>query len=145
MSRPLVIDASVVVEYLVDLTWTQQITRLFREFSMEHIPELWTPDLVYPEVLSALRKLIARRLVTSEAAQRAVEQLLQLPFCVVSTAKLAASAWRFRMAMTPYDACYAALAHQLEAPLVTCDGKLAMAARKQGVLSWGPERWAVTE
>jgi predicted nucleic acid-binding protein len=35
--------------------------------------------------------------------------------------------WQLRSNLTPYDACYVALAEALHAPLVTCDGGLAAA------------------
>lgn len=57
LAGPAVIDASAVVEYLVVLTHTDAATRLFH-LAADRRVELWAPDLVYSESVSALRKLV---------------------------------------------------------------------------------------
>lgn len=101
--RPAVVDASVVVELLVDL---------------------WAPALINPEVTSALRKLVLQGAITSRDGATAVRQLTALPIQVRGMAGMMADAWRLRSALTPYDACYALLARQLSAPLVSTDRRL---------------------
>lgn len=89
--------------------------------------ELWAPDLFYPESVSALRRLLRLRAIGPEAAATAVGQLSRLPVTTAGTGSLMARAWELHQAITPYDACYVALAEALGAPLVTADRKLVRA------------------
>ena len=70
LSGPLVIDASCVVEYLVDLTHTDAATRLFH-LAARGTAELRAPDLVYAECVSALRTLVRLGGVTEAFAVQA--------------------------------------------------------------------------
>ncbi|MGD2116185.1 MAG: type II toxin-antitoxin system VapC family toxin [Acidobacteriota bacterium] len=130
LSGPVVIDASAVVEYLVELTLTEPATRLFH-LAAEGRVELWAPDLVYPESASALRKLVRLDAIAAEPARIAVENLVDLPIAVAGTAALMSEVWRMQAFMTPYDACYVALADALGAELVTAERNLAMELRKR--------------
>jgi predicted nucleic acid-binding protein len=131
LSGPLVIDASCVVEYLVDLTHTDVATRLFHLAARGSV-EFWAPDLVYAECVSALRKLVRLGALGEEPASRAVDHLVQLPIAVTGTVGLMPSVWSVRAFLTPYDACYLTLADELEAPLVTGERALAAELRKRG-------------
>lgn len=133
-----VVDASVVVEYLVALTLTDHANALFRAVA-DHELELWAPDLMYPESVSALRRLVRLRSITAAAAEQACDHLLQLPLLVTGTRDLMKRAWALRESLTPYDACYAALAEAIGAPLVTADRKLArsLASLRAAVLYLG--------
>ena len=131
LSGPVVIDASAVVEYLVVLTLTDAATRLFH-LAAEGRVELWAPDLVYSESVSALRKLVQLGAVGSSPAQTAVEHLAELPITAAGTAVLMPAVWRLRAFLTPYDACFVALADALGAELVTAERDLAVELRKRG-------------
>lgn len=131
LSGPVVIDASAVVEYLVVLTLTDAATRLFHLAARGRV-ELWAPDLVYSESASALRKLVQIGAVASSPAQTAVEHLAELPITAAGTAALMVDVWRMRAFLTPYDACYVALADALGAELVTAERQLAVELRKRG-------------
>jgi len=131
LTGPVVVDASVAVEYLVSLTLTAQAQAVFRAV-VDQETELWAPDLVYPESVSALRKLFRLQMISHRAAAAAVEHLLRLPLAVAGTRDLMTRAWRLRDAITPYDACYAVLAETLDAPLVTADRRLARALARSG-------------
>jgi predicted nucleic acid-binding protein len=131
LSGPVVIDASAVVEYLVVLTLTDAATRLFH-LAAEGRVELWAPDLVYSESVSALRKLVQLGAVGSSPAQTAVEHLAELPITAAGTAVLMPEVWRLRAFLTPYDACYVALGDALGAELVTAERDLAEELRKRG-------------
>ena len=124
-----VADASVVVEYLVELRLAEQATRFFAGLLAEPALEIWAPDLIYAQTVSALRKLVQRRAIDADAGTRAVERLLRLPLVATGTAGLMAEAWKLRRSVTPYDACYLALAGRLHAPLVTADARLARGQR----------------
>lgn len=140
ISGIVVVDASVVVEYLVELAFCRQATRLFAGLLAPHSElELWAPDLIYPESVSALRKLVERKAVSPRAGAAAVERLVRLPVVATGTAGLMAEAWRLRGAISPYDACYVALAARLQVPLVTADARLvrALARRPPAVIFLG--------
>ena len=136
ISGPVVIDASVVVEYLVDLGLTQQASAVFaRLLDADARLQLWAPDLIFAESTSALRKLVARRSIDARAGERAVSHLIRLPISATGTAGLVEEAWDLGGDVTVYDACYVVLARRLEIPLVTADRKLARAvARRARVL-----------
>ena len=124
------VDASTVVEYLVELELTAPATRLFH-WAAEGRVELWAPDLVYPESASALRKLVRLGALDDSAAE-AVEHLTVLPIAAAGTAALMPEVWSLREYLTPYDACYVALADALDAAFVTAEEKLAEELRKRG-------------
>ena len=135
IAGPVVVDASVVVEYLVDLGRTRATDRLFGALvDADRNLELWAPDLVYAECASALRKLVARKAVPATAGGRAIDQLRRLPLRVTGTRSLLREMWSLRGRLTSYDACYLALARRLDVPLVTADEKLARATRGVRVL-----------
>lgn len=131
LAGPVVIDASAVVEYLVALTLTDAATRLLH-LAAEGRVELWAPDLVYPESASALRKLVQLEAISDSAAETAVGHLTELPITATATAALMPEVWKLRTYLTPYDACYVALADALGAELVTAEEKLAAELRKRG-------------
>lgn len=130
LSGPVVIDASCVVEYLVSLTLTDAATRLFHLAGRGNV-ELWAPDLVYSESVSALRKLVRLEALDAEPAERAVRQLVQLPLMIAGTAALMPAVWSMRDFLTPYDACYVALADELGSPFVSAQRGLALELRKR--------------
>lgn len=125
----LVVDASVVVEYLVDLTYVEHATRVFRRLVDEPGGALWAPDLVYAECASALRKLVALKHLSRPKARERVAQLTRLPLTIGGSHSLVIDAFELSPALTAYDALYVVLAERLEVPLVTADAKLARAAR----------------
>lgn len=131
LAGPVVIDASAVVEYLVELTLTEPATALFHRAAGGRV-ELWAPDLVYPESISALRKLVRLGALQDSDAGSAVEHLTELPITAAATAALVPDVWKLREYLTPYDACYVALADALGAELVTAERALAAELRKRG-------------
>lgn len=131
LAGPVVMDASAVVEYLVALTLTDAATRLLH-LAAEGRVELWAPDLVYPESVSALRKLVQLEAISDSAAENAVGHLTELPVTAAATAALMPDVWKLREYLTPYDACYVALADALGAELVTAERALAAELRKRG-------------
>lgn len=131
LAGTVVIDASAVVEYLVELTLTGPATRLFHRVAEGRV-ELWAPDLVHPESASALRKLVRLEAIPASAARTAVENLVELPLSIAGTAALMREVWRMQAFLTPYDACYVALADALGAEFLTAERNLATELRKRG-------------
>lgn len=89
---------------------------------------LAAPELLPFEVANALRRLETTGRLGSETAALAHGDLLDLAVELWPYAALASTAWPLRGSLTLYDASYAALASQLDVPLVTVDQRLARTA-----------------
>lgn len=125
-----VVDASVVVEFLVRLRWPDEAQRLF-EAAGDGDVELIAPDLVFLESTSALRKLVLCKAIDARAGGRALDMLAKLPIRAIAVQQFLADIWAWRDNVTPYDAAYAALAKHTKAPLVTGDDALVAALRRK--------------
>ena len=125
-----VVDASVVVEFLVRLRWPDEAQRLF-EAAGDGDVELIAPDLVFLESTSALRKLVLCKAIDARAGGRALDMLAKLPIRAIAVQQFLADIWAWRDSVTPYDAAYAALAKHTKAPLVTGDDELVAALRRK--------------
>ena len=79
------------------------------------------------EVLSVIRRRAASGALDANEAETALRGLLALPALVYPTAPLLTRAWELRDNLTPYDACYVALAEALDCPLLTADQRLSRA------------------
>jgi predicted nucleic acid-binding protein len=120
----IVIDASALVELLVG--GTPRAARLAARIE-DPAESLHAPHLIDLEVISVLRTLESRRLVSPALAMRAIADLLALDLARYAHDSLAPRVWQLRGNLTAYDAAYVALAENLASPLVTCDGQLAAA------------------
>jgi predicted nucleic acid-binding protein len=89
---------------------------------------LVAPAHLDAEVVSALRRLASRHLVLREMVPAALGHLSGFAIRRLPLALLLERMWELRDNVTPYDAAYVAVAERLEAPLITCDGKLAAAS-----------------
>ena len=119
----IVVDASAVTELLLQTPLGRRVEeRLFEGDGQWH-----APHLLDVEVVSALRRLVRAREVSTQRAEEAIEDLGYLRIVRHGHHDLVGRAWHMRQILTPYDAVYAALAEALDAPLVTCDGRLAAA------------------
>lgn len=95
---------------------------------IETAERLYAPELIDVEVASTLRKLVLRRVRTSEDATEEFHGWLANDVRRVSHRAYATAIWDLRHNITPYDAAYVALAMQLGIPLITRDRRLAAAA-----------------
>ncbi len=116
----IVVDASAMVEALVG-----------READAELLDalagEVDAPHLLDVEVLSVLRGLVLGRKLETEPAEQARRDHFAFTITRHELDPLAERVWQLRHQYTSYDASYLALAEALEAPLCTCDTKLASA------------------
>ena len=87
--------------------------------------ELAAPHLADLEVISVLRRAVAVGNVTVQRAQQALQDLSDLDVERVAHTSLLPRVWDLRANYTAYDACYVALAEVFQAPLLTCDAKMA--------------------
>ena len=89
--------------------------------------ELVAPPLLLSETASALHELRWRRAVSTSAARKALDRLLEGRVAVRRPARLWSEAWSIADELgwaKTYDAEYVALARLLDLPLVTVDVRL---------------------
>jgi predicted nucleic acid-binding protein len=91
------------------------------------LTSLHAPHLVDIEVTHAFRRLVQRKDITAVRAEEGLADFAQLPIERHGHQALTRRIWQLRDAMTAYDGAYVALAEALDAPLLTCDAKLAHA------------------
>lgn len=116
----IVLDASVVVELLVDGPLADSLRR---DLSTRE-DSLLAPHLLDVEVLSALRGLIAGKRIDSHRSAQFLSGLAELPAERYPHAPLLPRIWELRHNFTAYDAAYIALAEMTGAVLYTCDERL---------------------
>ncbi len=114
----LVIDASVLVDAL--LVAGAARARLASA-------NLQAPELIDAELLSVLRRLVLAEQLPEPHALQALATTQQLGLRRHSSRLLWPRAWELRTNLTAYDALYVALAEQLDATLLTADGRIARA------------------
>jgi len=122
MRRVLVTDACVVVDLLGRFAAEPIEAALF-----EGGGQLVAPELLDIEVLHTLRKLEATKAIPASRRARVLDDFRALPIRRFRHAALWQDIWQLRKNLTAYDACYVALARQLEATLVTRDERIARA------------------
>ena len=89
--------------------------------------DLAAPHLLDVEFLHALRRLVLGHRLGEDRAADARDDLAALAITRYQHTLVADRVWELRHGLTAYDATFVALAELLEAPLVTCDARLARA------------------
>jgi len=119
----IVVDASVLANALADMNAGGAKARdVLRDASQGSIP-----DLADVETMSVLRKRWQRGDLKVERFRAAMIDLAALPLARYPSSPLMQRAFELRDNLTPYDACYVALAEELACPLYTADRRLAHA------------------
>ena len=118
---PVVIDSSALVELLAQTEGAPAVAQAVGGVDMV------APDVVNPEVLSALRRMERIGTLTARRGVQAVDDLMDAPVRRFSTLPLLAEAWTLRANVSAADALYVVLARILRCPLVTADRKLSRA------------------
>jgi predicted nucleic acid-binding protein len=72
--------------------------------------------------------------LTIRRAEQALADLAQFVIDRHDHEPLIGRVWQLRDALSPYDGTYVALAEALDAPLLTCDAKLAGAHRHRATI-----------
>lgn len=126
----IVLDASAVIEWLLQTPTGARVEQ--RIFSA--VPNLHAPHLLDIEVAQVLRRYVAARQLAAARAEEALQDLLDLQLIRYPHDPLLWRVWDLRHTVTAYDAVYLALAEALDAPLVTCDRKLAAASGHSAVV-----------
>jgi len=119
----IVLDASAAIEWLFQSPAGVKIDR--RIFSVSE--SLHAPHLLDVEVVQVLRRYVRDKTITAQRGLEALEDLGDLPLNRYPHDFLTPRVWELRATLTAYDAVYVALAELLDAPLLTCDGRIASA------------------
>lgn len=119
----IVVDASAVIELILRTKLGAKVEA--RVISPEE--RLYAPHLIDVEIAQVLCKLLQLKQVTAIRAREALDDHRDLFIERASQRELLQRIWALRDSLTAYDAAYIALAEALEAPLITCDTKLARA------------------
>jgi predicted nucleic acid-binding protein len=119
----IVADASAVLEILLQRPAAETVAeRLFRPRHALH-----APHLLDVEVAQVLRRHVASRELDGERGRLALLDLADMPLRRHPHTMLLERVWDVRHTLSAYDAVYVALAELLDAPIVTCDRRLAEA------------------
>lgn len=120
----IVLDASAAIEWLLQSPTGAKIDQ--RIFSASQ--SLHAPHLLDVEVAQVLLRYVRDRMITARRGQEALEDLADVRLSRYPHDFLVPRIWQLRATLTAYDAAYVALAEVLDAPLVTCDAKIAAAS-----------------
>jgi len=132
---PIVIDASVAVQWFVPEPGSADATRLLHT----EAPFL-APDVMPVEAANAWWKKCRRGEMSSGQVDRALARLLALGLELVPSADLLTRATRVALDLdhAVYDCVYLVLARQYGAKLATADGRLRRSAARLEVPIWRP-------
>ena len=126
----IVLDASAVVEWLLDLPLAREVTtRISPDDETLH-----APHLLSVEVTQVVRRYVALGDLTARRGAEALTDLADLDVVHHPHEPLLPTIWRLRSNLTAYDAAYVALALALDAPLVTLDQRIAAAPGHDAVI-----------
>lgn len=120
----IVLDASATIEWLLQSATGVKIDQRISSPS----ESLHAPHLLDVEVVQVLRRYVRDKTITARRGQEAFEDLADIRLNRYPHDFLIPRIWDLRATLTAYDATYVALAEVLDAPLVTCDAKIAAAS-----------------
>jgi predicted nucleic acid-binding protein len=119
--RPLVVDASAVLDLMLQLRRAHRIGELISSpFAQSHVP-----DTIDREVINVLRKHERSGALTTAEAEGVFRDFVAMPFEIHDARTFAGRVWELRSVCSVGDAYYVALAEALDATLITSDEKLA--------------------
>ena len=120
----IVVDASAILELLLNTAAASEVAeRVFAPGQTLHAPHLL--DI---EVAQVLRRYSRARVLNAERSHEALRDFLDLPLNRYPHELFLSRIWELRHNLTAYDAAYIALSEALDAPLVTCDRRMASAS-----------------
>ena len=126
----IVLDASAVIDLLLRTPAGQRIEQ--RIYANAH--SLHTVHLLDVEFLQVMRRLVREGSLSQKRAEEAIEDVATLRLTRYPPMLLLKRIWQLRQNLSAYDAAYVALAENLRAPLITRDGRIALAAGHEVVV-----------
>jgi predicted nucleic acid-binding protein len=117
----IVVDASAVLELLLRTATGIKV----QERVLDSGASLHAPHLIDVEVTHTLRRLASLKEISVLRGKQALEDHLALNIKRAEHKGLLERVWSLLDSVTAFDAAYIVLAEILDAPLVTCDAKLA--------------------
>ena len=124
----IVVDASAAFEFLLRTSIGLRIEGIVAE------ADLFAPELLDVEVMSALRRHVRRGYLDDKRAAEALDDLFAWDVERVSNRELVRQAWDLRDDVTAYDAVYLAAARRHKASVITSDGPLARIPVPTGIV-----------
>jgi predicted nucleic acid-binding protein len=121
--RPIVTDASALIEYLLGTDAAAPVRGVVRRPDVD----LHIPALCDVEVAAGLRRALLRSALAEQRAAAALHDYVDLPLVRHGHQSLLERILGLRANFSAYDATYVALAELLSADLLTADEKLAHA------------------
>ncbi len=121
-----VVDASVGIKLFVTEPLAEEAAALFAQLTTTPATQLFVPDLFFVECANILWKYVRRSGYSITTARANLDELKRLSLRGVATAEITVDALNIAVieAITAYDACYVALARNLEIPFITADEAL---------------------
>lgn len=118
MTRAVVVDASVAFKWFVREPLTSEARRL-----LSPVFELTVPDLIWPELGSALWKRVRRQLIIPAEAQETLRDIRRVPIETRATETLMPRALEIAImaSRSVYDCIYLSLAESEGLQVVTAD------------------------
>ena len=134
---PVVVDASVAVQWFAPEPGSAEAARLLRPTAL-----FLAPDFMPLEATSAWWKKCRRGEMSPEQVEQAIRRLLAVGLDLMPNAPLLTPAVRLALELElghpVYDCVYLALAGQHAARLATADAQLRTSARRLGLHVWRP-------
>lgn len=135
----IVVDASTLTDFLVG--HEAALDAVGEALGADDQQPLYAPDLVWPETLNTLRRMMLRGDLSDDRATQAALELSDVRLVCFSHAPSRERVWQLRHDLTAYDATYLALALGLDDPLLLT-GDSALASRAEVAL--GTDRVRLT-
>lgn len=131
----IVLDASALLEILLQTPRANQLM----ERALQQSERMHAPQLLDIEITQVLRRLVRQKEITAARAEQALDDLAHLLIERHEHQALIPRIWQLRDSLTAYDGAYIALAEALDAPLLTCDAKLAGAHGHHATIELVPQ------
>lgn len=116
----IVVDASAILELLLGTDRAEGVAAR----ALAPSERLQAPHLLDVEIAQALRRLVQLKAITAVRAGQALDDFAGLVIERHAHRDLLPRIWELRQSLTAYGGSYVALAEALDAPVLTCDGKL---------------------
>ncbi len=131
---PYVVDASIVIQYLIADTFTGPTDALFSQVGQS--VSLVLPEFGFLECANVLWKQAAFYGLPAQQAQKLLTDLLALPLTVIAASDLLRRGLQIGLdhQLAIYDSVYIALAERFGYPLITADARQEQAARALGIV-----------